>query len=69
MRKIKFGERLLDLRLEKGLSQKELAKKLGVNQAAISKWEAGQRQTDFETIMLIAEFFKVTTDYLLGLED
>ncbi len=69
MKKLKFSERLQELRLEKGLSQKELSKKLGVNQTAVSKWESDQRQTDFQTLILLAEFFEVSTDYLLGLED
>lgn len=65
---IKFQERLKELRNEKELSQQELAKELKVSQRSISSWETGFRQPDFETLSLIAKYFDVTTDYLLGLE-
>ena len=65
---ILFQERLKELRSEKGLSQTELAKELNVSQRSISSWETGFRQPDFETLRLIAEYFDVTTDYLLGIE-
>lgn len=66
---IKFKERLKELRLEKELSQDELAKALKINQRSISNWETGVRQPDYETLVLIAEYFSVTTDYLLGISD
>lgn len=65
---IKFQERLKELRNEKELSQQELAKELKVSQRSISSWETGFRQPDYETLRLIAEYFDVTTDYLLGIE-
>ena len=65
---IMFQERLKELRNEKGLSQTELAKELKVSQRSISSWETGFRQPDFETLRLIAEYFDVSTDYLLGIE-
>ncbi len=65
---IKFQERLKELRNEKELSQTALAKELKVSQRSISSWETGFRQPDYETLRLIAEFFEVTTDYLLGIE-
>ncbi|MDE7082883.1 MAG: helix-turn-helix domain-containing protein [Clostridia bacterium] len=65
---MKFQERLKELRNEKELSQQELAKELKVSQRSISSWETGFRQPDFETLSLIAKYFDVTTDYLLGLE-
>lgn len=64
-----FKERLKQLRLERQLSQSELAKNLGVSQRSISSWETGFRQPDFDTLERIARFFEVTTDYLLGLVD
>lgn len=66
---VKFKERLKELRLEKELSQEELARALKINQRSISNWETGARQPDFETLILIAEYFSVTTDYLLGIAD
>ena len=65
----KFKEILKELRLEKGLSQKQLANELGVLERTVSYWESGSRECDFDTLILIAKFFAVSTDYLLGLED
>jgi len=64
-----FGERLRELRLEKGLSQKELATAFNVKQPTVADWERGVMETDFETLVKIAGFFDVRSDYLLGLED
>ena len=64
-----FAERLKELRLEKGLSQNQLAKATGLTHAAISRWESGLRQPTAAAIITLAGFFGVTSDYLLGLED
>ncbi|CAK7067036.1 helix-turn-helix domain-containing protein [Tissierella sp.] len=61
--------RLKNLRLENNLTQKELAEKLNMQNTAISKYELGEREPDIETINNIAEFFNVSTDYLLGRTD
>ena len=66
---IKFKERLKELRVERTLSQVQLAKAIGVSQRSISNWENGERQTDYETLEKVAEFFSVSTDYLLGITD
>jgi len=66
---IMFKERLKELRIEKKLSQKELALALSVSQRSISSWETGFRQPDFESLEKIAKFFGVSADYLLGLTD
>lgn len=66
---ILFNERLKELRLEKNLSQNELAEKLGVSQKSISNWETGVREADFETLEKMTKFFNVTADYLLGISD
>ena len=66
---IMFSARIKELRLEKQLSQADLAKAMSVNQRTISNWEKSVRQPDFETLAKLAEFFQVSTDYLLGLED
>lgn len=65
----KFQDRLKEQRIYKQLTQAQLAKALNVSQRSISSWETGFRQPDFETLKLIAIFFDVTTDYLLGLEN
>jgi transcriptional regulator with XRE-family HTH domain len=66
---IQFKEKLKELRIEKKLSQTDLAKVLNVSQRSISSWETGFRRPDFETLELIAKYFDVSTDYLLGLGD
>lgn len=66
---ILFKEKLKELRVERKLSQADLAKELNVSQRSISSWETGFRQPDFETLERIARFFDVTADYLLGLGD
>ena len=61
--------RLKELRLKKGLNQKEFAKIINVAQNTVSNWENGNRQIDSETAIRIADYFDVSTDYLLGRED
>lgn len=67
--KNKFNERLVALRKESKLLQKQLASELGVTQVCVAKWETGDRQPSLDMLMLVARYFSVTTDYLLGLED
>jgi transcriptional regulator with XRE-family HTH domain len=59
-------ERLVKLRTDKGLSQYDLAKTLGLSRGQISNYELGSRQPDYATLSKIADFFGVSTDYLLG---
>ncbi len=59
------AQRLQQLRKEKGLSQEELAERLGVSRQAVSKWESGQSVPDVEKIVAVSELFGVTTDWLL----
>ena len=67
----KFSERLRELRLEKGLSQAELSKELGVKvtQPAIAFWELNKRVPNADVIILFAKYFNVSCDYLLGLDN
>lgn len=60
---------LKNLRIEKGLSLKELGYTIGVAESTISLYENNKRQPDFETLIRIADFFGVTIDYLLGRTD
>ena len=61
-----FADRLLELRKEKGISQAKLAKELGVSFAVVCYWETDRSEPTAPNIVKIAEFFGVTTDYLLG---
>ena len=65
----KFSERLKELRIEKRLSQEQVAKSIGVSQAAIARWEKGVQIPNIDYAILIARFFNVSTDYLLGVVD
>lgn len=65
----KFAERLKELRLEKGFSQAQLSKATGISQNAITYWENQQRVPNAKAIIILARYFKVSTDYLLGEED
>lgn len=60
-----IGKRIAELRSKKGLTQEEFAAKLGVSRSALSLWEQGRRKVDQELLPQIAEYFGVTTDYLL----
>ena len=64
-----FPERLKELRLEKGLSINQLAKKLNIGAITISRWENNLRVPNIINLCVLAEFFDVSTDYLVGLED
>ena len=61
-----FSNRLKELRLGNGLTQKQLADKLNVSQNAIYNWENGKRQPDFQTLEKLAKIFDVNIDFLLG---
>lgn len=64
-----IADRIQTLRKSKGISQEELADKVGVSRQAVSKWESGQSTPDIEKIILLSGFFGVTTDFLLkGIE-
>ena len=64
----KFKDNLKYLRTEANLGQVELAKKLGVSKGVISLWENGLREPNMTSLIIIAQFFSVTIDYLVGLE-
>jgi transcriptional regulator with XRE-family HTH domain len=61
-----FGERLRQLRKNRGLEVKDLSEKLSLAPTTIYGYESGSRGPDVETLKAISLFFDVTTDYLLG---
>ena len=63
-----LGERLQKLRKERRLSQKELAKVLGVSAGIISNYESSERTPSLENLIALATFYRCSTDYLLGLD-
>ncbi|MBQ3572339.1 MAG: helix-turn-helix transcriptional regulator [Clostridia bacterium] len=64
---ILLGKRLKELRLECGLTQKELASKLNLNSVTYLHYEKSQREPPLTVLIEMAKFFEVSTDYLLGL--
>lgn len=64
-----FAERLQELRTEMGLSQRELAKQVNLSYSAIRQWENEERVPNAEAVVVLAKFFAVSADYLLGLSD
>lgn len=61
-----IGDTLANLRKEKGLGQKEMATRLNLSVGTISNYENSVHAPDLNTLCRLAEFFDVTTDYLLG---
>lgn len=66
---IRFDKRLYELRIEMKLTQVELSKKSGVSASNITKYERGIRLPTVEILVQLAQFFDVSVDYILGLED
>lgn len=66
MERIRIGEQIAFLRREKGITQEELARHLGVSNQAVSKWESGQNCPDIQLLPEIARLFQVSVDQLLG---
>lgn len=64
-----FAFRVKKLRKQRRLSQKELGEAIGLTAKSICTIEAGTRVTTIEKLILLAKFFEVSTDYLLGLKD
>ena len=66
---MEFKDRLKELRKRKGLSQVTLAEKLGLSKSTIGAYETGDISPSLEALNLIADFFNVDINYLLGKED
>ncbi|MDY4970355.1 MAG: helix-turn-helix transcriptional regulator [Lachnospiraceae bacterium] len=63
-----FGDRLKALRTQSGLTQQELADRIGATKSMISYYELQERQPSSVSLRKLSEVFHVSTDYLLGLE-
>lgn len=64
-----FKDRLRELRLEKGLKQKDIANAINLTVRAISNYEQGIREPSLDILKRLCKFFDVTSDYLIGLSD
>ena len=65
---MKLSEKIIRLRKGRGLSQEELAERLGVSRQAVSRWESGTALPDAGTLRQISRLFEVSADYLLDEE-
>jgi transcriptional regulator with XRE-family HTH domain len=61
-----LGDRLKMLRTEKRMTQYELAKELNMARSTYAQYEVNRRQPEIDTLKKLADYFNVTTDYLLG---
>lgn len=66
---VDFGSTLKAQRLSKGMTQAQLAQKLGITKSVISAYETGLRLPSYDVLIHIARIFNVSTDYLLGVEN
>ena len=64
-----FGDRLKELRIERGVKQSEIAKMLSMSKMAVSHWENKHSEPDIEQLKILARFFGVSVDYLVGYTD
>lgn len=64
-----FAERLKELMKEQGLNQVKLAEKIGIKQNTISAWLLKKKEPCIYSLWLVADYFEVSTDYLIGRED
>lgn len=64
-----FGSRLSGLRKRKNLKQRDVAEHFGMAVRTYQNYEGGQREPNFSTLVALADYFGVTTDYLLGRTD
>ena len=64
----KLGERLKELRKQQGLTQVQVAERLGLSKAVISSYEVASRHPSYDILIKMAALYGVTTDYLLGLD-
>lgn len=60
-----LSNKIYEMRKAQGLSQEQLAEKLGVSRQSVSKWESGESMPELERLVEISKFFNISTDYLL----
>ena len=64
-----FAERLKELRMEKGLSIGSLSREVGIGSSSLCRWENMQADVKGSQLVVLAKYFGVSIDYLMGLED
>lgn len=66
---VNMGKKLKSLRIEKKLTQKQIAERIGLAISAVSSYESGTRYPSYDVLIKLAQIFHVSTDYLLGMTD
>ena len=66
---VEFANKLKNLRIQNHYTQDQLAQKLGVTKSQVSAYETGTRMPSYNVLIALARIFRVTTDYLLGVEN
>lgn len=66
---MKFNERLKEIRKDNGFTQKEIYTKLGVSPNCYASYEQGRTEPNIQTLIQLCSIFKISADYLLGLEN
>lgn len=66
---VNIGKKLKALRIEKNLTQKQVADRIGLSISAVSSYESGNRYPSYDVLVKMARIFHVSTDYLLGMTD
>ena len=64
-----FSQRIKELRDKKGLGLRQLAAELGIGSSSLSQYETCKRTPDIDVCKMFADYFKVTCDYLIGVDD
>ena len=64
-----LNQKIRELRVSHGMNQVELAKKLSITKQTVSNWENNNIQPSIDMLVKIADYFSVTTDYLLGRDE
>lgn len=64
-----YKNRIAALRKSRNLTQDDMSTTLGISRAALSHYEKGRREPDYDTLITIADFFKVSLDYIMGRTD
>lgn len=64
-----LSERIVQLQTERRLLKKEIAEAVGISVMAYYRYESGERKPDSDTLIKLADYFEVSTDYLLGRSD
>ena len=64
-----FGEKLKELRIDKGLTQKKVAAALSVTVSTLSHWECYYQEPSYKDLLTLCRFYEVSADYLIGLTE